>query len=87
MTTSFAYFIRGRIGASFYVQPMGMVLATLCAMTFWGAGYIAATGGPAHRLFRYTNSTRLLFGFFALVLAAWGWKIFIHVTGRDGWTG
>lgn len=85
MTTSFAFFIRGQILASFFIQPMGMILAGLCAMTFWAAAYIAISGGPAHRLFRYLPTSRLLFVFFALVLLAWGWKIFIHVTGRDGW--
>jgi hypothetical protein len=87
MTTSFTLFVRGQLARSFYVQPMGMVLAGLCAMMFWAAAYIAATGGAAHRLFRFLPTSRLLFAFFALVLLAWGWKILIHVTGRDGWAG
>src|SRR5687768_14107082 len=30
MTTSFALVVRGQVWRSFYVQPMGMVLAALC---------------------------------------------------------
>jgi hypothetical protein len=85
MTTSFAWFVRGNFLASFYVQPMGFVLAVLAAMTFWTALYVAITGKPAYVLLnlvprRYTLLPLLLFG-----AAAWGWKIFIHVRGIDGW--
>src|SRR5689334_15070226 len=41
MTTSFAHFVRGNIIASFWVQPMGTVLALMATMTFWTALYIA----------------------------------------------
>ncbi len=85
MTTSFAWFVRGNWVASFYVQPMGFVLALLAAMTFWTATYVAISGKPAYVLLRfiprrYTLLPLLLFG-----VAAWGWKIFIHLRGMDGW--
>src|SRR5213595_2275277 len=35
MTTSFAWFVRGNIAASLYVQPMGAVLALLAACSVW----------------------------------------------------
>src|ERR1700743_937593 len=35
MTTSFSWFTRGNLAASFYIQPMGCVLAILCAAGFW----------------------------------------------------
>src|SRR5882724_4097356 len=41
MTTSFAWFVRGNIAASLYVQPMGTILAALCGMTVWAGAYIA----------------------------------------------
>jgi len=87
MTTSFAWFVRGNFLASFYVQPMGFVLAVMAAMTFWAALYVAITGKPAYLLLsfvprRYTLLPLLLFG-----AAAWGWKIFIHLHGIDGWNG
>lgn len=87
MTTSFAWFVRGNFLASFYVQPMGFLLAAAAAMTVWGAGYVAATGKPAYLLLgfipvRYTLLPVLLFG-----VLAWGWKILIHLKGIDGWGG
>jgi hypothetical protein len=85
MTTSFAWFARGNLAASFYIQPMGCVLAILCAAGFWIGLYIAMTGRPAHRLLKRFNQTPLLIGLALFGLAAWGWKIFIHLHGLDGW--
>lgn len=87
MTTSFSWFVRGNVLASAYVQPMGFLLAAAAAMTFWGGLYVAMTGKPAYLLLgfipvRYTLLPALLFG-----VAAWGWKIFIHLRGIDGWGG
>ncbi len=85
MTTSFAHFVRGQVVASFYIQPMGMVLALLTMLTFWIALYVAMSGRPAHRLLnmvpgRYYAIPLLVFG-----VLAWAWKMWIHITGRDGW--
>jgi hypothetical protein len=85
MTTSVAWFARGQILVSLYVQPMGFVVAVLVAMTFWGALYVAVTGRPAHRLLRFVPSRYYLGPLFGLIVLAWMWKIGIHVTGRDGW--
>jgi hypothetical protein len=85
MTTSFAHFVRGNLAASVYVQPMGFVLAVLTTAAFWVSSYIAVTAKPALRLLQMlpTGYYLLLTMFFAL--AAWGWKIFIHLRGMDGW--
>jgi hypothetical protein len=85
MTTSFSYFVRGNLAASFYVQPMGMVLALLSSMAVWAALYIAITGRPAHRLLRFVAPRSYVVPLLCLTILAWGWKIFIHVTYRDGW--
>jgi hypothetical protein len=85
MTTSFSYFVRGRLGASFYTQPMGTCLAFLAAITFWGGLYIAFTGRPAHRLMRSILPRYYLLPLFTLAVLAWVWKICIHVMGHDGW--
>src|SRR5438093_9593355 len=53
MTTSFAHFVRGQFLASFYVQPMGMLLALATTLIFWAGLYIALSGRPAHRLLRF----------------------------------
>lgn len=85
MTTSFAHFARGNLAASFYVQPMGCLLATLTAATFWIAFYIALTGRPATRLLRVIPARYYLVPFLVFGVAAWIWKIYIHKAGIDGW--
>jgi hypothetical protein len=85
MTTSFSWFVRGNILASLYVQPMGTVLAALCGMTVWGAGYVAVSGRPLYRLVAAIPARYHALPLLVLALAAWGWKMFIHVRGIDGW--
>jgi hypothetical protein len=85
MTTSFTYFVRGQLLASFYVQPMGMLLALSATFAFWAGLYIALTGRPAHRLLRFVPAQYYLLPIFTLTVLAWAWKIWIHVSGRDGW--
>lgn len=85
MTTSFAWFARGNVMASFYVQPMGMVLALLTAATFWIALYMGLTGIPALNLVSTIPGRYYLFSLFALAVAAWGWKMFLIARGIDGW--
>jgi hypothetical protein len=85
MTTSFTWFAHGNLLASFYVQPMGMVLAILTCAAFWVALYIGVTGIPALRLTSSVPPTYWLMPMFVIAIFAWGWKIFIHVKGIDGW--
>jgi hypothetical protein len=85
MTTSFAWFVRGNIVASLWVQPMGTFLATGAALTFWAALYIAMTGKPVHRLMRGMPSSYYVLVPVGFGIAAWAWKIFIHLHGIDGW--
>lgn len=85
MTTSFAWFVRGNLPASLYVQPMGTFLALVAAITFWAALYIAATGKPVYRLMRGLPSSYYVIVPVGIGIAAWAWKIFIHVRGVDGW--
>jgi hypothetical protein len=85
MTTSWTWFAHGNLRASFYVQPMGTVLAVLTACCFWAALYCAATGRPVYQLLRVIPSRYYFVPLLSLGILAWGWKIFIHLTGRDGW--
>jgi len=85
MTTSFAWFARGNIVASAYVQPMGMLLAAACAAWFWIALYTAITGRPVYRLIRYVPGRYWIMPVLGLAVLAWLWKMFIHVRGLDGW--
>jgi Protein of unknown function (DUF2752) len=85
MTTSFAWFARGNIVASLYVQPMGTLLAILCGITAWAGGYVAITGRAAHRLITSLPPRFHLWPLLGFALVAWGWKMFIHLHGIDGW--
>lgn len=85
MTTSFAWFVRGNLAASMYVQPMGTALAFICALCVWAGGYIAATGQPLHWLISAAPPRYHVVPLLALAIAAWAWKIFIHLHGIDGW--
>ena len=85
MTTSFAWFVRGNWIASFYVQPMGFVLALLTGAVFWAAVYIAVTGRAIHRLLGQLPTVYLVSALMGFAIAAWAWKIFIHLRGIDGW--
>jgi hypothetical protein len=85
MTTSFAWFVRGNLVASAYVQPMGTILAAIAAASAWGGLYIAITGRPVNRLLRLLPSGYTLIPLLLVGVLAWGWKIFIHLNGIDGW--
>jgi hypothetical protein len=85
MTTSFSWFVRGNLLASLYVQPMGTALALLTMACAWTAGYVALTGRPAHRLMRLIEWRYYLIPLMTIGVLAWGWKMFIHLKGIDGW--
>lgn len=85
MTTSFAWFARGNVLASAYVQPMGAALAFAAACTVWGGVYVALTGRPVYRLLRLLPGRYYVVPLLALAVLAWAWKIFIQLAGRDGW--
>jgi hypothetical protein len=85
MTTSWTWLVRGNIAASLYVQPMGTVVAVLTVCCFWVALYTAITGRPVYRLLRVIRSRYYFVPLLSFAILAWGWKIFIHLSGRDGW--
>jgi hypothetical protein len=85
MTTSFAWFVRGRLLASLYVQPMGAVLAALAGCCVWAGLYLAFTGRPVYRLLYLRPGGHYFLPLLGLGIAAWAWKIFIHLRGIDGW--
>jgi hypothetical protein len=85
MTTSFSHLAHGNLLASLYVQPMGAVLGLVTAATFWVSLYIALSGKPAHRLMRYVPARYYVAPLMVLAVAAWAWKIYIHLRGIDGW--
>lgn len=86
MTTSFSWFVRGNILASLYVQPMGCALAFCTAVAFLACTYIAVTGRAAWRIARFIPVVPIIWSLVGLWLLAWGWKVFIHLRGIDGWS-
>jgi hypothetical protein len=84
-TTSFAWLARGNLVASAYVQPMGFVLAIMTAICFWASLYVMVTGKPVYRLLGLLPDRYYGVPLIGLAILAWGWKIFIHVHGIDGW--
>jgi hypothetical protein len=85
MTTSFAWFARGNLPASIWVQPMGFLLAVLTAAGFWVGLYMGLSGKPALRLLRLLPARYYLIPLMAFAVAAWGWKMFIVLNHLDGW--
>lgn len=85
MTTSFAWFFRGNLAASFWVQPGGFVLAWLMGMVLLYALYESLTGRPVHRLLRFVPGRFWILGLAGVLAFGWAWKIIIHLTGTDGW--
>jgi hypothetical protein len=85
MTTSFAWFVRGNVLASLYVQPAGTLLAAAAGMMFWAGVYIAATGKPVYRLLARLPGPYYVIVPLAIGIAAWAWKIFLQLRGIDGW--
>ena len=85
MTTSFAWFARGKLLASVYVQPMGATLALLSGACVWVGFYIAFTGRPVYRLLLLLPPRYYVLPLLALGLLAWGWKIMLRLNHWDGW--
>jgi hypothetical protein len=85
MTTSVSHFVRGNIAASIYVQPMGAMIAFATVAAFWVALYMVVTGRPALRLMQIIPARYYVVPLLTLAVAAWGWKIWIHARGIDGW--
>jgi hypothetical protein len=85
MTTSFSLFVRGHVLASIYTQPMGFVLAVACGGMFWAGLYVALTASPLHRLLQQLPALYTVPAIMGFGIAAWAWKIFIHLRGFDGW--
>jgi hypothetical protein len=84
MTTSFALFVRGRVMTSFYVQPMGAVLAILAGCCVWAGLYCGITGRSVHRVLQAVPSRYYLLPLISWGMAAWVWKIVTMKMGIGG---
>lgn len=85
MTTSFAWFVRGNLLASMYVEPMGTLLAAATTAAVPLGLFVAITGRPVHRKLAPLVRIRTLVVAGVLAALSWGWKMIIHLRGIDGW--
>lgn len=85
MTTSFAWFVRGNLLASMYVEPMGTLLAAATAAAVLLGSFVAITGRPVYRMLALILRIRTLVVAGVFVALSWAWKVFIHLRGIDGW--
>lgn len=58
---------------TFYVQPMGTVLATLASMIVWAGGYVGVTGRPAYRLLWLVPARYYVMPLLYFWALAWAW--------------
>lgn len=86
MTTSFSWFVRGHFAGSVYVQPMGFLLALTASVIFCISAYIACSGRAIHRHLLRLPLNRVFWTGAVVFVLAWGWKIWIHQHGMDGWS-
>lgn len=77
MTTAFANAANGSFVRSIIAQPMGWVLAVLCAATFAGCLHAAATGWRIDRLLTSILQPKVLWYFAGTFLLAWGYKLIV----------
>lgn len=80
MTTAFSHAAHGDLIASFRVQPMGCILAVLTSVICWTALHTAASGSRALDASLRLLQPRTLMGVGVLLLAAWGYTIWMHAT-------
>lgn len=85
MTTSFAWFFRGNLLASLWVQPAGFAGAYFTAMLLPVALYEALTGRPLHRMARLLNGKFWLILLLSILAGGWLWKIATTLAGASGW--
>jgi hypothetical protein len=78
MTTAFSHAAHGDLIASIRTQPMGCVLAILTSVICWAAAHTAASGSRALDAALRLLQPRTLMGLGAMLLAAWGYTIWMH---------
>lgn len=82
MTTSSAWFVRGNLLASAYVEPMGMLLAAAATAAVPFGLFVTLTGRPVHRKLAPLLRKRTLVIVSVLAALSWGWKVFIYSPAR-----
>jgi len=81
MTTSFAHAADGSVATAFTVQPLGAMLALLCAATVWVGGVGLVSGVSLVPLGRALGHPKVVMALLGLAGLAWGWTITRQVMG------
>ncbi len=79
MTTAFAHTVRGQWGRAFVAQPMGWALALATGLAVTLTLNVLVTGNVWTLNWYRVSASRLVFAIFALLLAAWAWRIVLHL--------
>ena len=77
MTTAFAYAVRGRWGAAFVAQPMGLLVAVALMAGACLALYSVVVPGRWQVNWYRVSPARVVMAVLVLWLAAWGFKIMV----------
>ncbi|MFI4861421.1 MAG: DUF2752 domain-containing protein [Phycisphaerales bacterium JB063] len=78
-TTSFAYAAEGSLLTAFVTQPFGALLAILTAMAVLVSGYALVTNMPLAPVVYAATRGKVVAGFIAVLLLAWGYNILRHM--------
>lgn len=75
MTTSFSHAVRGQFVTAATVQPAGMLLSILVAMTAVGGVWAAVTGAPMQRFASMLLRPAVMWTCITILVLAWGVKL------------
>lgn len=78
MTTAFAHAVRADFLSAAIAQPAGLLLSLLAAMACLGGAFAAITGAPMQRLGATMLRPAVIWVLLAIVLAGWGFKLFVN---------
>ncbi len=81
MTTAFAYAANLQPLEAFKAQPMGAIGAIAFSVVFWISMHVAVFGSQIGRVVLSLIRPRVVWTTFALLVAAWGYKIAIWKSG------
>jgi len=79
MTTAFGHAAEGQFLQSAVTQPVGSLLSLIAAAMLWGGVHAAISGARVDGLLLRLVNRWTLLGGFALLLAAWGYKLAVWI--------
>ncbi len=80
MTTAVSFAAHGHLLIAFYTQPAGALLALICAMMCLIAGWSALSGMSLQPIGALLGRPIAFLTMLAVVLAAWGYTLWMHLS-------